>query len=187
MKRLVRILRDGATAFAILSLIWLIAAKLETATLRVERGAFSVVDGDTLARDGQRLRLQGIDAPELAQSCGAAHGDWACGQAARAQLAALVAGAATACSGRANDRYQRLLVTCRRGAQDLNAAMVAAGMAVASGDYAGEEAAARAARRGIWAGDFERPADWRHRHGTGQADRRGAAVWSRLRAVLGID
>jgi endonuclease YncB( thermonuclease family) len=37
-------------------------------------------------------------------------------------------------------------------------------MAVAYGDYHGEEQEARLARRGLWAGGFEPPADWRRRN-----------------------
>ena len=51
--------------------------------------------------------------------------------------------------------------------EDLNAAMVAAGWALAyrrySTAYAGEEASARAARRGRWQGAFVPP--WDHRAG----------------------
>ena len=32
-------------------------------------GAARVVDGDTLEVKGEKLRLQGIDAPEMAQTC----------------------------------------------------------------------------------------------------------------------
>jgi endonuclease YncB( thermonuclease family) len=42
--------------------------------------------------------------------------------------------------------------------------MVEEGFAVAFGAYQIEEAAARSARRGIWASEFERPQEWRRRH-----------------------
>ena len=49
--------------------------------------------------------------------------------------------------------------------EDLEAWMVANGWAVAyrrySLDYIDEEAAAQAARRGIWVGEFMKPWEWR--------------------------
>jgi endonuclease YncB( thermonuclease family) len=42
--------------------------------------------------------------------------------------------------------------------------MVEEGFAVAFGAYQSEEAAARSARRGIWASEFERPQEWRRRN-----------------------
>jgi endonuclease YncB( thermonuclease family) len=47
--------------------------------------------------------------------------------------------------------------------------MVRSGWAVdfrrySKGAYADEEAQARAARRGLWAGEFEVPAQWRKTH-----------------------
>ena len=54
---------------------------------------------------------------------------------------------------------------CSAGSEDLNAWMVAEGWALAyrhySMDYVDEEAAAQAAGRGIWRGEFVAPWDWR--------------------------
>ena len=49
---------------------------------------------------------------------------------------------------------------------DVNAWMVRQGWAVAyySATYRPEESAAHAAKRGIWAGSFMLPSEWRHRH-----------------------
>ena len=48
---------------------------------------------------------------------------------------------------------------------DINAAMVRAGWAVAykrySNDYVADEAEARVAKRGLWAGTFQQPEKWR--------------------------
>jgi endonuclease YncB( thermonuclease family) len=41
-------------------------------------------------------------------------------------------------------------------------------MAVAYGGYEAEEAEARATKRGIWATQFERPADYRKKHPRGE-------------------
>ena len=52
-------------------------------------GRAVIVDGDTLRLGGERIRLKGMDAPELAQSCTGADGrSWPCGQQAKAALGA---------------------------------------------------------------------------------------------------
>jgi len=57
-----------------------------------------------------------------------------------------------------------LLVDCRVRGIDVNAAMVRDGYALSFGGFAREEAEAKAAYRGLWAGEFERPGTWRARH-----------------------
>lgn len=74
-----------------------------------------------------------------------------------------------ACELAAKDRYGRTLAACRTqpfpDGVDLGAEMVRLGWAVATVDaYIVEEAEAQAKRRGIWQGDFARPADWRAAH-----------------------
>jgi endonuclease YncB( thermonuclease family) len=123
-----------------------------------------VVDGDTIDLHGQRIRLDGMDAPERDQSCSRAdRSGWPCGTAATSELRELVRDAEIVCTPRDYDRYGRLVADCRKGVAQLGGAMVDAGLAVATTRYAGEERAARAAKRGIWQGDFERPSDWRRR------------------------
>ncbi len=128
-------------------------------------GRARIADGDSLVIAGARIRLEGIDAPELGQNCGRAGGEYACGREARAALARLVAGRDVTCESRQNDRYGRALAVCAAGGVELNRAMVDAGWAVAYGGYRDAEDAARRARRGLWAGDFERPQEWRRIHG----------------------
>lgn len=129
--------------------------------------AVQAVDGDTLRADGQRIRLSGIDAPELAQTCRDARGQaWSCGTAAREHLASLARQGVT-CTRRGEDRYGRMLATCSAaGIADIGEAMVRDGHALNYGrytsDYAGAEREARAARRGLWQGEFDNPEDWRH-------------------------
>jgi endonuclease YncB( thermonuclease family) len=42
--------------------------------------------------------------------------------------------------------------------------MVLSGMAIAFGGYRSEQARARSERRGLWAGEFQEPHDWRAEH-----------------------
>ena len=117
-------------------------------------GDVRIVDGDTLALHGVRVRLAGIDAPETGTACGACE---ACGPTATAAPADLVGGGPVVCAPIGVDRYGRLVARCRAGGVDLATAMVAAGWArdwpaYSGGAYAAAEAAARAAGRGIWGG-----------------------------------
>lgn len=132
-------------------------------------GKPSVVDGDTLAFSGKRVRMLGIDAPEMAQTCQTAGQSYPCGEQARTKLRELIAGRSVTCTGERFDQYGRLLVECLSGATDLNAAMVESGWAVSYGAYGTLEAKARSERSGLWAGDFDRPQNWRKAH-DGQQD-----------------
>ena len=162
MTRGLRLIRDGVTAFALLALVALIAAKLNDADKIEHAGAFRAADGDSLTLGTDRLRLEGIDAPELSQSCERDGKAWACGRMAREALQGLVLASGTLCQGSRRDRYDRLLVVCRSGTgEDINAAMVRRGMAISYGGYGKEEAEARAEKAGLWAGTFERPRDVR--------------------------
>lgn len=128
-----------------------------------------VADGDTLEIAGQRIRLLGLDAPEWNQTCHTADGaEWPCGRDAAQKLRELAAGRALNCSAEGHDRYGRLLATCRDGRVDVAEVMVGEGLAVATDAYAGAQAAARRARKGIWQGDFDTPAAWRQREAMGE-------------------
>jgi endonuclease YncB( thermonuclease family) len=129
-------------------------------------GKAFVVDGDTLRIGGARVRLNGIDAPELDQTCtDANNGAWRCGDEARNFLAGLAAGRDASCIRTGRDRYHRWLATCSVGGADLGGAIVAAGWAVADLGYAAEESEAEKQRRGIWSGTFMAPSEWRRTHG----------------------
>jgi endonuclease YncB( thermonuclease family) len=132
-------------------------------------GTAWVADGDSIEVAGARIRLQGIDAPELDQTC--LHHDgrsWSCGRTAAHELRAHIRGRELTCKPVGADRYRRVLAVCALpDGSDLNAWMVRQGWAVASdhaGSYQYEQDQARAAGRGLWAGRFEWPWDWRQRH-----------------------
>ena len=129
-------------------------------------GVVSVVDGDTLDMRGQRLRLWGIDAPESSQTCEQGGKTVRCGQAAALALADLTGQKTVSCTRRDVDRYGRTVAVCRVAGQEVNAWMVEQGHALAYRQYGGnvydtQEQAARAARRGMWAGSFVPPWDFR--------------------------
>ena len=128
-------------------------------------GRARVIDGDTIELGTARVRLFGIDAPESAQSCLARGRRWPCGREATRALAERIGSRAVTCEERDRDRYGRIVAVCRVGGEDVNAWMAARGWAFAyrkySMSYVAEEAAAKAAQRGIWQGDVVAPWDWR--------------------------
>lgn len=126
-------------------------------------------DGDSLRLGTERIRLIGLDAPELAQHCTDDKGrQWTCGRAARDAMAALLSLGPLQCLPEGQDRYGRVLATCQIGGDDLGAALVAQGMAVSAGAYWVEQETARRARLGIWTGDFKLPRQWRDDEANGQ-------------------
>lgn len=129
-------------------------------------GRASVIDGDTIELHGQRIRLHGIDAPEGGQTCETAAGKpWRCGTAAARALDGLTFGKTIVCAPQDIDRYGRIVATCEVAGLDLGGELVEQGLAVAyrsySRAYVPAEGRARASKRGMWAGRFEMPWDWR--------------------------
>ena len=127
-------------------------------------GVAEAIDGDSLRMAGVEMRLRGLDAPELMQTCEVSKREVNCGREARSALRKFLTSGLVTCIGEERDRYGRLLVQCRVRGIDINAAMVRDGQAVALGGYEREESEAKAAYRGLWAGQFERPREWRARH-----------------------
>lgn len=143
----VRVAADGADA-------WLADKPIS--------GAAEASDGDTLRIGAVRVRLFGIDAPELGQHCG----EWPCGAAAATRLTELAGAGPATCTPRDTDRYGRVVATCTVAGVDLGDRLVAEGLARAyvryGDDYAAVEARAKAERVGLWRGAAaEAPWDWR--------------------------
>jgi micrococcal nuclease len=129
-----------------------------------------VTDGDTLwvkadgATESTKIRLRGLDAPEICQHWGpqaqALLVDRALHQTARVQVYA-------------RDRYGRQIAQVLVGGEDLTAFMVREGGAWAEtrvhghGRYSDLQAQARSSQRGLWAQakEPEHPAHFRQRHG----------------------
>lgn len=119
-------------------------------------------DGDSLRLGRERIRLWGIDAPELDQICWSDTGqEWPCGRTAHAALRDRLSAGRVDCRARGTDKYGRVLATCSVFGTDVAALLVAEGLALARNAYGSEERAARAARRGLWQGRFSDPKSWR--------------------------
>lgn len=162
--------RDVGVAMAILALTALIVARVDDGGGEALTGAARAADGDTLTLDGQRIRLLGMDTPELAQVCKRDGADWRCGVAARSRLAELLRAGPIICRMQGTDRYDRRLARCENAAGDLGARMVREGLAVAYGGYEDEEQFARAERKGLWGAEFDMPQQWRRTNGRPQEE-----------------
>ena len=138
-----------------------------------------VVDGDSLwvrssdAGRRRKLRLNGVDAPEICQ----AHG-----RRSRAALQELVQGQRVRVTVQAYDRYARGIATIERVRDklDVGKAMVRQGWATSDdfrgrkGRYWREQVHAREQRLGVFAkGTPESPAAFRKRHGPCSTSRKG--------------
>lgn len=139
-----------------------------TDSRKVIAGRATVVDGDGVEIRGVKIRMFGIDAPETDQYCRRNDGTrWRCGHYASVELDRLVAGRDVRCTVRDVDQYDRPVAVCEVDGVDLGESQVRAGWAVAyrkfTRDYVDEEDLARAARRGVWQGEFEMPWAWRSR------------------------
>ena len=129
-------------------------------------GAATVIDGDTIIVAGERVRLHGIDAPELDQTFWWRGKQIACGTMALAALEALTAGVNLRCEPVERDLYGRLVAKCfSPNGIDVGRRLVSSGWALAyreySMDYVQAEEEARTAKRGMWRGTFAKPWEWR--------------------------
>jgi endonuclease YncB( thermonuclease family) len=145
------------------------------------QGRASVIDGDTIEIAGQRVRFNGIDAPELSQQCEDAQGfRYQCGAAAAEALDDFLAKSRPIrCEFVEWDRYGRYVGNCfRADGQSVAAWLVESGHALdwpkySGGAYAGEQASAQQAKRALWSGSFQEPWEWRSSH---QAEGKSAIV-----------
>jgi endonuclease YncB( thermonuclease family) len=131
----------------------------------------AAIDGDTLKSADAEVRIYGIDAPELDQTCTNPDGKgWPCGRDAQARLKALVARRAVDCTPQSRDQFNRIVAICRTSAvPDLGEALVREGLAVnfardSQSPYAAAEAEAQAAKRGVWRATFQQPSEWWQAH-----------------------
>lgn len=105
-----------------------------------------ITDGDTLRMGDIRVRLQGIDAPEMSTPEG---------HLARQHLIGLIGSATIACEDTGQRSYDRVVAVCRTvSGRDLARAMVEDGWAVdwprfSGGRYALAQVRAQVAGRGI--------------------------------------
>ncbi|MDP3553058.1 thermonuclease family protein [Methylocystis sp.] len=129
-------------------------------------GRASVIDGDTIEIQGQRIRLHGVDAPEKGQPCfDAANQPYRCGQNAAMALDEFIGLSPVSCREKDVDRYGRTVAACIVRGEDIGLWLVRSGHAFAyrrySSEYIGAEQEAKNNRRGVWAGHTQAPWEWR--------------------------
>ena len=128
-----------------------------------------VIDADTIELVGKKIRLSGIDAPELAQKCESAQNQYyKCGIKASTALKELLSSRDTnflSCEFSGKDLYGRLLGECALGKLNINSWLVQNGWALAYRKYSSKfvpyENEAKSNKLGIWSGRFVEPWSWR--------------------------
>ncbi len=126
-------------------------------------GPARVIDGDTVDIRGTRIRIQGIDAPEMDDTCLRPDGTaWACGVWSTQLARDRFEGRTLQCEDLGERSWGRVVARCQYGEVDFAAAMVEKGAARACPRYALQHAHSRgyldiergaaAAGRGIFDG-----------------------------------
>lgn len=136
----------------------------DTNPLKIEGRAVAVT-GDTLRIGSARVLLDGIEAPEATQSCQRSKGGtWRCGAAAKDALASVVRGRRISCDLLGEEETAKR-ARCYADGIDIAERLVRNGHVFASGGfwsaYASVEGDAEARKVGLWAGEAERPQDYR--------------------------
>ena len=125
------------------------------------KGKAKVIDGDTIHIGNNKIRLNGIDAPEQKQTCSFEGNEWNCGQDATFFLSNLINRKSVNCRVNDIDQYKRLVAVCFIDNININQIMVIFGWAIAyryySKDFIKEEQIAKKNKIGIWRGTFEEP------------------------------
>jgi len=140
-------------------------------------GVPRIVDGDTIHIEKYKIRLEGIDAPEIRQKCKKEklkissiigftfYKDYNCGEVSRENLKKKVDRSKIKCISSSKDRYKRYLAVCFKEKINLNRWMVRNGHAVAyrrySKEYILDEDFAKENKLGLWQGKFLYPEKWR--------------------------
>ena len=140
-------------------------------------GIPKIVDGDTLKINEYKIRLEGIDAPEIKQQCEKEklkissiigytfYTNYNCGEVSKKNLDTKIFGSKIKCVSFGKDKYKRYLATCFKDRINLNRWMVRNGHAVAyrrySKDYVPDEEFAKENKLGLWKGKFLNPEKWR--------------------------
>ena len=137
-------------------------------------GTPKVVDGDTIHIKSYKIRLEGIDAPEMKQKCKKPflqimffnfQKDYDCGLISKKKLIQKIGNKPVKCILLGKDRYKRYLAICLKDSLDLNRWMVRNGYAVAYRKYSKlyilDENFAKQEKLGLWKGTFVKPEKWR--------------------------
>ena len=125
------------------------------------KGKAIIIDGDTIHIGNNKVRLYGIDAPEIKQTCTINKIIWECGADSSQALESIIAEKEVRCEIVDIDRYKRFVAKCFLKNIYLNQYMVENGWALAyryySDDFIKNEEIAKKNKAGIWQGKFLDP------------------------------
>ena len=134
----------------------------------VTKGYARVVTASTLYLNGINIKMYGVDAPDISQTCANHHGaGYYCGKEARKWLQDWINNREVSCHilGEIENGWATGACFVDDNKYDVAAVVVNAGWAVAytknTAIYVDYERQAKANRRGLWAGTFYKPWDWR--------------------------
>ena len=128
-------------------------------------GVSRVVSGDTITIGRYIIKLFGVAAPDISQTCASSSGaGYRCGQQSISWLSEWLADNEITCHIINKTERGILNGVCLLGDYDIGAAIVNAGWAVADARqnaiYVPYQQQASANRRGLWEGEFYMPWDW---------------------------
>ena len=125
------------------------------------KGKAKIIDGDTIHIGKNKIRLHGIDAPEINQTCNINKVIWDCGKESRKKLKKLILNQKIQCEINGVDKYKRFISECFLNNESINKYMVREGWAIAYRYYSKifviDENFAKKNQLGIWQGNFIEP------------------------------
>ena len=140
-------------------------------------GNANIIDGDSIKIGSKKIRLFGIDAPEIKQKCKNMYfsisfitfqKNYDCVLNSKRALEKKINKKRISCKTRSKDRYGRILAICYLEKKDLNMWMVQSGNAIAykrySKRYLTQENEAKKKKIGLWSGTFLEPEKWRRKY-----------------------
>ena len=127
-----------------------------------------IIDGDTIHLNGEKIRFNGIDTPELKQTCNKDNEIVLCGIEAKKLLIEKIGQDKVQCIREGKDQYNRTLAECFINDLSLSSYLVRKGYAFAYRKYSSkfirDEDYARANNLGMWSMKFEYPWDYRKKN-----------------------
>lgn len=129
-------------------------------------GRAFIIDGDTLKINGTKIRLIGVDAPEISQKC-KTHGHVEnCGEIVKLRLVQATSSEITTCYSQGKDFYGRILAECYVNDININKWLLREGLAVYYYNkdfksYKILETLAKEEKVGLWDSEFQNPKDYR--------------------------
>lgn len=143
-------------------------------------GTAQAITGDLITINNLDIRLYGIDAPEIGQTCWNVRGvAYDCGIGARNMMTRILNDRTLHCVIFAERQDGAAIGTCRLDTEegtDLGRVMVLIGWAFAdralSDRYDRSEGVAQADRAGVWSGRAQRPSIWRNERREEELERR---------------